>query len=165
MSVPDFRRVVRGYDTDHVARYVRELNERLERLENERAENARSIQRLNRDVTDANDRAGRANRALLNWAQPLRKLFASRKNSPKKSPRKQPQKLQRFWATPGAKQRGSGIRSQRLTENSLRRSTNFRRPPTGIRARGGTIAPTGRRRNRKSYQHENSCRASVSDHA
>jgi len=60
MSVPEFRRVVRGYDTDDVARYVSELSDRLERLENERAENARTIQRLNRDVTDANEKAGRA---------------------------------------------------------------------------------------------------------
>ena len=44
--MPDFRRVVRGFDTEDVSRYVRELSERLERLENERAENARTIQRL-----------------------------------------------------------------------------------------------------------------------
>jgi cell division septum initiation protein DivIVA len=60
MSTPEFRRAVRGYDTDDVSRYVAELSERLERLENERAENARTIQRLNRDVADANERAGRA---------------------------------------------------------------------------------------------------------
>ena len=60
MSVPEFRRVVRGYDTDDVARYVSELSDRLERLENERAENARTIQRLNHDVTDAKEKAGRA---------------------------------------------------------------------------------------------------------
>ena len=46
VSIPDFRRAVRGYDTDDVERYARELSERLERLENERAENARTIQRL-----------------------------------------------------------------------------------------------------------------------
>lgn len=43
MSIPDFRRAVRGYDADEVSRYVSELNERLERLENERAESARMI--------------------------------------------------------------------------------------------------------------------------
>ena len=109
MSVPDFRRVVRGYDTDHVARYVRELNERLERLENERAENARSIQRLNRDVTDANDRAGRAKPSFADLGSAFEDtLRLAEEQSKKKSPRKQPQKLQRFWATPGAKQRGFG---------------------------------------------------------
>ncbi|MEY2900648.1 MAG: hypothetical protein RL247_814, partial [Actinomycetota bacterium] len=60
MSIPDFRRAVRGYDTDDVERFVRELSDRLERLENERAENARTIQRLTRDVQDANERASRA---------------------------------------------------------------------------------------------------------
>jgi len=60
VNIPDFRRTVRGYDTEAVNRYVAELSERLERLENERAENARAIQRLTRDVADANERASRA---------------------------------------------------------------------------------------------------------
>ena len=30
MSTPDFRRAVRGYDTDDVSRYVAELSERNE---------------------------------------------------------------------------------------------------------------------------------------
>ena len=60
MSIPDLRRAVRGYHTDDVERFVRDLSGRLERLENERAENRRTIQRLSRDAEDVNERASRA---------------------------------------------------------------------------------------------------------
>jgi len=59
VAVPEFRRSVRGFDTEEVSRYLRDIDDRLERLESDRAESARTIQRLNRELQDANERASR----------------------------------------------------------------------------------------------------------
>lgn len=56
-NIIEFRRSLRGYDTDDVDRQINDLHARLAELETERQEQSRLVRRLSRDLAEAQERA------------------------------------------------------------------------------------------------------------